>query len=444
MENKDIMDKMKNENVKLVEMQFADVIGSVKSVTIPHHKLEEALERGLWFDGSSIEGFTRIFESDMMLRPDLSSFQIIPWKSQNGHKTARLICDVYMPDGKPFEGDPRYILRRAVKKAEEMGFNYYVGPELEFFLFKPDGNGKIIPAPHDVAGYFDFPPRDLASEVRTDIIFNLEQLGLEVEAAHHEVAYGQHEIDFKYGGALSTADNVMTFKYTAKSIAAAHGLYASFMPKPIFGINGSGMHVHQSLFSEGKNAFYDSKDKYKISDTARHFIAGRLKHARALSAILAPTVNSYKRLVPGYEAPVYISWGQTNRSALIRIPRIASDRINSTRAELRCPDPSANPYLTFACMLMAGLEGIKSKATAPEPFEESLYELGIAEIEKRGIRTLPGSLIEAVEELQKDALLKETLGKHTYEKFIDAKKEEWDEFRLRVTEWEIERYLEKI
>src|SRR3989344_3359509 len=437
MENKDVLDKIRSEKVRLVEMQFADVIGSVKSVTVPQHKLGEALERGLWFDGSSIEGFTRIFESDMMLRPDISTFRIIPWKSQNGHKTARLICDVYMPDGKPFEGDPRYILRRAVKKAEEMGLKYYVGPELEFFLFKPDGNGKIVPAPQDVAGYFDFPPRDLASEVRMDIIFNLEEVGL-------EVAYGQHEIDFKYGDAISTADNVMTFKYTVKSIAAAHGLYASFMPKPIFGINGSGMHVHQSLFKDDKNAFYDAKDKYKISETAKHFIAGQLKHARAMSAILAPTVNSYKRLVPGYEAPVYISWGQTNRSALIRIPRIASDRINSTRAELRCPDPSANPYLTFACMLMAGLEGIKSKATAPEPFEESLYELGIAEIEKRGIRTLPGSLIEAVEELQKDALLKETLGKHTYEKFIDAKKEEWDEFRLRVTEWEIERYLEKI
>ncbi|MCR4368848.1 MAG: type I glutamate--ammonia ligase [archaeon] len=437
------MDVVKKENVRLVELQFSDLDGAIKSVTIPSHKLEEALDRGMWFDGSSIQGFTRIFESDMFLKPDTETFQIIPWRSMNGHKAARIICDVYTPDGKPFAGDPRHILKKAVEKAREMGFEYYVGPELEFFLFQTR-DGKIEAAPHDVGGYFDFAPRDLASDVRKDIIFSLEQLGLEVEASHHEVAFGQHEIDFKYGEAVRTADNVLTFKYAVKAIAQSHGLYASFMPKPIFGINGSGMHVHQSLFKNKKNIFYEAGDKYRLSETAKQFIAGQLLHAKGLAAIVAPTVNSYKRLVPGYEAPVYISWGQTNRSALIRIPRYSAGRESATRAELRCPDPSANPYLAFAAMLSAGLDGIRKRLAPPEPIEESLYEFSEEKISKLGIEMLPGSLIESVKELEKDDVLKEALGRHAYEKYVCAKKEEWDEYRIRVTDWEIGRYLEKI
>ncbi|MCR4335250.1 MAG: type I glutamate--ammonia ligase [archaeon] len=443
MEKEEIMETVKKENVKLIELQFSDIDGQIKSVTIPDHKLEEAIDRGQWFDGSSIQGFTRIFESDMYLKPDTETFNTLPWKSMNGHKVARIICDVYMPDGKPFAGDPRHILKMAVEKAHEAGLEYYVGPELEFFLFQTN-NGKIETAPHDVGGYFDFAPMDLASDVRKDIIFSLEQLGLEVEASHHEVAFGQHEIDFKYGKAVQTADNVLTFKYAVKAVAHAHGLYASFMPKPIFGINGSGMHVHQSLFKNGENVFYDSGGKYMLSATARHFIAGQLEHARALAAIIAPTVNSYKRLVPGYEAPVYISWGQINRSAMIRIPRYSKGRESGTRAELRCPDPSSNPYLAFAAMLSAGLDGIKKKLSPPDPVEESLYDFSEEKIAKLGIKTLPGSLIEAVGELEKDPILKEALGKHTFEKYIEAKKAEWDGYRLQVTPWELKRYLEKI
>ena len=438
-----ILETIQHENVKLVEMQFTDIDGAIKSVTLPHHKIEEALERGVWFDGSSIEGFTRIFESDMFLKPDTGTFAIIPWKSTNGHKTARIICDVFMPNGKPFEGDPRHILKKAVEKAKELGFEYFVGPELEFFLFRPE-EGKIVPAPHDVGAYFDFAPRDLASDVRRDIIFSLEQLGLEVEASHHEVAFGQHEIDFKYSKAVKTADNVLSFKYATKAVAQMHGLYASFMPKPIFGINGSGMHVHQSLFKGGKNAFYDEGGKFKLSEIARHFIAGQLKHARAITAIIAPTVNSYKRLVPGYEAPVYISWGQVNRSALIRVPSYSPGRENSTRAELRCPDPSCSPYLAFTVMLSAGLDGIKNKLEPPEPAEESLYEINAEKKEKMGIKTLPSTLAEAVEEMEKDKVVMDALGPVTGKQFAEAKKAEWDEYRTQVTKWEIERYLEKI
>ncbi|AJF60570.1 MAG: glutamine synthetase [archaeon GW2011_AR10] len=438
-----MLERIKKENVKLVELQFSDIDGAIKSVTIPDHKLKESLERGTWFDGSSIEGFARIYESDMFLKPDTNTFRIIPWKSENGHKTARIICDVFTPDGKPFEGDPRHILKRAVKKAGEMGFEYNVGPELEFFLFQTK-EGKITSAPHDVGGYFDFAPRDLASDVRKDIISSLEKLGLEVEASHHEVAFGQHEIDFKYSDALATADNVITFKYTVKSIAQAHGLYASFMPKPIYGINGSGMHVHQSLFKNKKNAFYDANNDYKLSAIAKHFIAGQLEHARAMSAVIAPTVNSYKRLVPGYEAPVYISWGQINRSAMIRIPRYSVGRENSTRAELRCPDPSANPYLAFAAMLMTGLDGIKRKLEPPKPVEESLYDFSDEKIAEIGIKTLPYSLREAIEELKNDRVLVEALGEHTFKQYVEAKTAEYDEYRLQVTQWETEKYLEKI
>ncbi|VVC00202.1 Glutamine synthetase [uncultured archaeon] len=444
MEKSEVLEAVKKENIELLEMQFTDINGAIKSVTIPHHKLEDALERGVWFDGSSIEGFTRICESDMFLEPDAATFAILPWKSGNGHKTARMICDVFMPNGKPFEGDPRGILKKALENAVEMGFDYNTGPELEFFLFRPDENGKIIAAPHDIGGYFDFAPRDSASDVRRDMIFSLENLGLEIEASHHECAFGQQEIDFKYSEALKSADSVIAFKYTAKAVAQMHGLYASFMPKPIFGINGSGMHVHQSLFSKGKNAFFDQKGKYKLSETALHFIAGQLAHARALAAIVAPTVNSYKRLVPGYEAPVYISWGQTNRSALIRIPSFSPGRESATRAELRCPDPSCNPYLAFAVMLAAGLDGIKNKLEPPEPMEENLYEIDGEQKKKRGIASLPGTLSEAVEEMEKDKVICGTLGEWTTRQFAEMKKAEWDEYRVQVTKWEMERYLEAI
>ncbi|PIN85693.1 MAG: type I glutamate--ammonia ligase [Candidatus Diapherotrites archaeon CG11_big_fil_rev_8_21_14_0_20_37_9] len=443
MEDKELLETIKKEKVKLIEMQFSDLDGAIKSVTLPEHRIEEALEKGVWFDGSSIQGFTRIFESDMYLKPDNNTFRIIPWKSTNSHKQARIICDVYMPDGKPFEGDPRYILKRAVEKAKEEGYTYYVGPEAEFFLFQPQ-EGKVIPAPHDVGGYFDSAPRDLASDVRRDIIFSLTDLGLEVEASHHEVAFGQHEIDFKYDEAITTGDNVITFKYACKAIAQAHGLYASFMPKPIFGVNGSGMHIHQSLFKDGKNAFFDDKGKYKLSEIARHYVAGQLKHAKALAAILNPTVNSYKRLVPGYEAPVYISWGQTNRSALIRIPRYSKGRENATRAELRCPDPSCNPYLAFAVMLSAGLDGIKSKLEPPEPVEESLYDMKDVALLNKGIETLPETLYDAIKELEKDKLIRDALGEHTFKQYTEAKKTEWNEYRTQVTKWEIDRYLEII
>ncbi|MBI4210405.1 MAG: type I glutamate--ammonia ligase [Candidatus Diapherotrites archaeon] len=444
MDKSQILDTVKKHSVELAEMQFSDIDGMIKSVTIPHHKIEEALERGVWFDGSSIEGFTRISESDMFLKPDADTFSIIPWRSNNGHKTARIICDVYTPNGRPFDGDPRIILKRAVEKAAEMGFTYYTGPEVEFFLFRPEENGKIVAAPHDVGGYFDFAPKDHASDVRRDIIMSLESLGLEVEASHHEVAYGQHEIDFRYSEAVKSADNVLTFKYTTKAIAQSHNLYASFMPKPIFGINGSGMHVHQSLFKGGKNAFFDAKGKYSLSETARHFIAGQLKHAKALAAVVAPTVNSYKRLVPGYEAPVYISWGQTNRSALIRIPHYSPGRESSTRAELRCPDPSCNPYLAFATMLCAGIDGIKHKLEPPEPMEESLYELGKEEKEKLGIDSLPSTLLEAIAEMKKDKVVVEALGPWSSKHLIEAKSTEYDEYRIQVTKWEIEKYLETI
>ena len=429
--------------MRLVELQFSDIDGAIKSVTLPSHKTEEVLQRGMWFDGSSIEGFTRIFESDMYLKPDTKTFRIIPWKSGNGHKTARMVCDVYTPDGKPFSGDPRNVLKKSIQKAGELGFEYFVGPELEFFLFQTK-DGKTTTAPHDIGGYFDFAPRDLASDVRRDIIFSLEKLGLEVEASHHEVAFGQHEIDFKYSDALSTADNVITFKYAVKSMAQSHDLYASFMPKPIHGINGSGMHVHQSLFMGKENAFYDQGDKYRLSATAKQFIAGQLRHAKGLAAIVAPTVNSYKRLVPGYEAPVYISWASTNRSALIRIPRYSPGRESSTRAELRCPDPSANPYLAFAAMLEAGLDGIKNKLEAPEPIEESLYEMTSEKSSERGIETLPENLKEAIMELEKDPVLKACLGEHALKKYVNAKKMEWNDYKSQVSPWEIERYLEKI
>lgn len=438
--NKKALDKAEEDGVKFVQLQFTDIHGNIKSVTIPVHKLAESLEKGTWFDGSSIEGFTRIAESDMFLKPDPETYALLPWEDA---KIARFICDVYTPDGKPFEGDPRRILKRSLKEAEELGYEYNVGPELEFFLFKPREAGEI-PVPHDAAGYFDFSPRDLAEDVRREVILALEAMGMEVEMSHHEVAPGQHEIDFKYGPALKQADRAITFKYVVKSIASRHGVYATFMPKPLFGQNGSGMHVHQSLFDmkTGKNAFFDPNDSYKLSKIAKSFVAGQLRHVKAMSAVVAPRVNSYKRLVPGYEAPVYICWAQINRSALIRIPRYSPGREQATRAELRCPDPSCNPYLAFAVMLKSGLDGVKQKLEPPKPVEEDVYEFDEARLEMHKIDTLPASLGEAIEALKKDKLVQEALGSHTYPVYIAAKKAEFDEFRIQVTRWELDKYFE--
>ncbi len=440
----DLVKKAQSDGILFIDLQFTDILGNVKSVTIPISGLEEALTRGVWFDGSSIKGFMRIQESDMFLMPDPNTYRVLPWSQDR--RRARIICDIMTPAGEPFMGSPRYALKRAVAYAEEMGFSYNTGPELEFFLFKKDEDGKIMKVPHDVGAYFDFSPKDEAATIRGDIVEALEEMGLTVEASHHEVAVGQHEIDFKYGEALTTADNTMTFKYTVKAIAAKYGLYATFMPKPLFGENGSGMHTHQSFVdvSTGENIFYNPDDEYKLSEVAYQFIAGQLSHARALSAVVAPTVNSYKRLTPGYEAPVYICWAQINRSALIRIPRYSPGRESGTRAELRFPDPSANPYLAFATMLRAGLDGIENKMQAPDAVNENMYLFSDAELAERGIQQLPGSLGEALDELAADPILLDALGDHISEAYLNARRAEWDEYRIRVTEWEIDRYLDTL
>ncbi len=442
METQKILEQVKKDKVKFVQLQFTDILGIVKSLTIPVQHLEDSLVYGTWFDGSSIEGFARIAESDMFLKPDVATYALIPWLNTADGNTARFICDVYKPDGKPFEGDPRFILKMVIAEAKDMGFEYNTGPELEFFLFKKQ-NGAIEALPHDKAGYFDL-TTDQAYSIRSDMTLALEKFGINVEAAHHEVALGQHEIDFRYDNALKTADSATTLRFVLKAIAQKHDLHATFMPKPIAGINGSGMHVHQSLFdiTTGNNAFYDEKDKYKLSKTAYSFIAGQLSHVKAMSAIISPTVNSYKRLVPGYEAPVYISWARINRSALIRIPRYSEGKHQATRAELRCPDPSCNIYLAFAVMLKAGLDGIKNNLTPPKPVEEDVYHLDYTKLTELKIDTLPHSLWEAIKELKSDKVIQEALGQHMYERYVDAKIKEWDEFRLQVTKWELDKYLE--
>lgn len=441
--SKEVLVKAKADGIRFVLLQFTDILGMMKCVTIPIARLHDVLEKGIWFDGSSIQGFMRICESDMILHPDPSTYQVIPWKIE-GKKSARFICDVHTPEGVPFEGDPRSILKRAIAEAGKMGYEYNTGPEVEFYLLKRE-EGKITTVPHDIGGYFDYPARDLASEVREDIIFALEAMGMVSEMSHHEVGPGQHEIDVKYSDALSSADNTITLKYVIKSIAAQHGLYASFMPKPLFGEAGNGMHVHQSLFNKkGKNAFFDRKDKYRLSKIAYSFLAAQLKHARALTAVLAPTVNSYKRLVSGYEAPVYICWAQINRSALIRIPRYSPGREQSTRLELRCPDPSCNPYLAFASMLMVGLEGIKKGLNPPKPVEEDVYRLDSSRLKELDIGMLPFSIKRAIEELANDEIIKAALGKHTFDQFYKTKLAEFDDYRMQVTPWEINKYLEAL
>ncbi len=439
----DIVKRAKEDGVRFISLQFTDVTGSVKSADIPVERLPAALEEGVWFDGSSVEGFARIQESDMRLVLEPDSYAVLPW-SHPERQRARVFCDIFNPDETPFAGDPRGTLKRVLKHLEARGWTYNVGPEPEFFLLRTNGPGGIHPVPHDVGGYFDFSASDEAQRVRAELMLALIRMGLEVEMGHHEVARGQHEIDFRYTDALRAADNVLTLKSAVKALAAQHGLVGTFMPKPIFGINGSGMHTHQSIFdAKGDNLFFDAKDPYRLSPVAHGFIAGQLAHARALAAIVAPTVNSYKRIVPGYEAPVYVCWAQINRSALIRIPRVSPGREKSTRVELRCPDPSCNPYLAFAAMLSAGLDGVEKKMTAPEPVNNvNIYEMTPEELAERKIAQLPGSLPEALAELEADPVLRAALGEEIYGAFRRAKLAEWDLFRTRVTDWEVETYLQ--
>jgi glutamine synthetase len=438
----ELLKRVAQDGVKFICLQFTDVTGTVKSTDLPAHRLEEALKDGVWFDGSSVEGFARIQESDMLLRLDPSTYQILPW-SEAENRRARILCDIHASDGKPFDGDPRGALKRSLTKIGEKGWLFNTGPELEFFLFRRDG-GSIHPVPHDSGSYFDFSARDEAQRVRSQIMTALEAMGLEVEMGHHEVALGQHEIDFKYADALVTADSAITFKYTAKAIANIHNLTATFMPKPVFGINGSGMHTHMSIFDRaGNNLFFDAKDEFHLTPMAYSFLAGLIHHARALAAIVAPSVNSYKRIVPGYEAPVFVCWAQVNRSALIRIPRYTPGNDKATRIELRYPDPSCNPYLAFTAMLAAGMDGVEKQMKPPAHVNNvDVYHLKPEEIAARGIPILPGSLAESLEELDKDTVLRDALGNNLYEAFRRAKWAEWDDYRIHVTDWEIERYLE--
>lgn len=439
-----IMELCAQHAVEFVDMQFTDMFGVLKAVTIPVHKLEDAIDHNVWFDGSSIDGFTRIMEADMYLQPDLNTFAVLPWTKDGEDVTARLICDVFLPNGEPFEGCPRYILKKQLARAEKLGFKFNTGPELEFFLFTRDENGDAEPYAHDRAGYFD-QTTDLALRIRRHMAFDLEEMGIEVEALHHEVAPGQHEINFKYDNALTTADNAQSLKLTLKAVAQRMGLHVTFMAKPFFGENGSGMHVHQSLASleNGANKFYEKGGTYDLSGLAQSFIAGQFAHIKAMNAIMNPTVNSYKRLVVGYEAPVNIAWGQQNRSALVRVPRLTPAQAErGARIELRCADPSTNPYLAFAVMLAAGLDGIEKGLKAPAPIEENIWELTPAEMKQHGIETVAGSLGEAIAYLEKDEVIKAALGQHTSELYVEAKKREYEEFRINVTDWELDRYMD--
>ena len=433
----DVLRSEKEKDVQFIRLQFTDIFGQLKNVAITQSQLEKALDNKCMFDGSSIEGYVRINESDMYLRPDYDSFVILPWKD----RVARMICDVYCADGKtPFLGDPRNVLKKVIKEAADMGYTFNVGPECEFFLFQLDEEGNPTTKTGDVAGYFDMGPSDQGEQCRRDICLALEEMGFEIEASHHEVAQGQHEIDFRFDEALKTADNVVTFKHVVKTYARRHGLHATFMPKPVYGINGSGMHTNMSLMKDGKNAFYDPEAELGLSETAMHFIAGVLKHVKAITAVANPLVNSYKRLVPGYEAPVYIAWSASNRSSLIRVP---AARGMGTRIELRSPDPSCNPYLEMALCLAAGLDGIKQNLAAPAGTNKNIFAMSPKELEAEGIESLPGSLEEAMVEFQKDPFIKETLGEHVYEKYLEGKLREWRHYRNKVTGWEIDRYLNK-
>jgi glutamine synthetase len=427
----------KEHDVKFVWLWFTDILGFLKSFSIGIEDLEMVLNEGIGFDGSSIEGFTRIDESDMVAKPDPDTFQLLPWTPGGHSAVGRMFCDIYTPEGKPCDGDPRYILRRNLKKATDMGFVYYVGPELEYFYFKDSTTCE----PLDDAGYFDMTPPDAAHDLRRDTVNALESMGIAIDKSHHEVARSQHEIDMRYTDALSMADNVMTYRYVVKEIAKRSGVYATFMPKPIFGINGSGMHVHQSLFKNGRNAFFDPAGKFHLSKLALSFLAGLLKYAPEFTSITSQWVNSYKRLVPKYEAPVYLSWALKNRSDLIRVPNYTPGKEAATRFEIRSPDPACNPYLTFSVLLAAGLAGVEQDLVAPEPVEENVYHMGEEERAKRGIGSLPASLLEAIQLTEKSDLVSKALGDHAFHAFLDNKNEEWDRFRTHVTDYELNNYL---
>ncbi len=436
----ELLAKLKKDKVSYVNLQFCDILGSLKEVTAPVNDIPDILKYGAWFDGSSIEGFARIHESDLFLKPDPSTYAIIPWLSNGEEQTARFICDIYNPDGTPFEADPRYILRKVLRKVNDLGFEFNVGPEVEFFLFE---NGSFPPKPIDKRGYFD-QAGEFAQQIMREISKTLNSFDIAVEATHHEVAIGQFEVDFRYGNALTTADRVLTLRAAVKAVAQRYNLQASFMPKPILGINGSGMHVHQSLYNikEQKNGFFDSNDRYNLSKIAYYFIAGQLKNIKSITAILCPTINSYKRLVAGYEAPVYLSWARVNRSALIRIPKWFEEKTESARIELRCPDPSTNPYLAFAGMLGAGLDGIENQILPPQPIEEDLYQFDDEKLKEMNVDTLPSSLYEAILEFKNNPLTKEIFGDILYRRYIRIKEREWNEFKIQVTPWELENYLD--
>lgn len=437
MSKDDVLKAAKDLNVRFVRLQFTDILGVIKNVAIPAEQLPKALDGQLMFDGSSIEGFVRIEESDMFLRPDPNTWAIFPWKPREG-PTARLICDIYNIDGTPFEGCPRSTLKRVVAEAEAMGYTMNAGPEAEFFLFHRDAEGKATTQTHDQGSYFDLGPIDQGEEARRDMVITLQQMGFEIETSHHEVAPGQHEIGFRYADAVTTADNIATFRFVVRTVAKMHGLHATFMPKPIFGVNGSGMHIHQSLFKDGENAFYDPDAPYGLSQVALYYLGGLLHHARGFTAITNPLVNSYKRLVPGYEAPVYIAWSEHNRSPLVRVP---ARRGVGTRLELRSPDPSCNPYLALAVTLKAGLDGIKRKILPPAPVNRNVYRMTPEERAELGIVNLPASLEEALAELMMDEVMQAALGEHICNNFIEAKQIEWDVYRSQVHQWEIDQYL---
>ncbi|AFK17986.2 type I glutamate--ammonia ligase [Haloferax mediterranei ATCC 33500] len=436
-----VIDEIEEKNVDFLRLQFTDILGTVKNVSIPASQAEKAFTEGIYFDGSSIDGFVRIQESDMRLEPDPSTFAILPWRKKENSAAARLICDVFNTStGEPFSGDPRGVLKRAIERAEDMGYDINAAPEPEFFLFEEDEDGSATTITNDAGGYFDLAPKDLASDVRRDIIYGLESMGFDIEASHHEVAEGQHEINFTYDDALSTADNVATFRSVVRAIAAEHDLHATFMPKPIAKVNGSGMHTHISLFKDGENAFHDGADEFDLSETAKQFTAGILEHAPAVTAVANPTVNSYKRLVPGYEAPVYIAWSDRNRSALIRKP--AARTPAASRIEARFPDPSCNPYLALAALIHAGLDGIERELDCADPVRENIYEFDEEKREEYGIETLPKDLGAAVDALEEDEVIQNALGEHVTEKFVEAKRSEFKDYLVAVSEWEIDRYLE--
>ena len=435
----DILRLAETHGVRFLRLQFTDILGVNKNVEVPASQFRKALSGDILFDGSSIEGFVRVEESDMLLRPDLQTFRIFPW-GEPGHRVARVICDVTTPEGEPFAGDPRQVLKRQVARAQALGYVMNAGMEAEFFLFRAPADGGAATLTHDVGGYFDLAPMDRGEEARRAIVATLEQMGFEVEAAHHEVAHGQHEIDFRYADALTTADNIATFRFVVKHVAQQFNLVASFMPKPVFGQNGSGMHTHQSLFRDGENAFFDAAGAYQLSSVAHHYLGGLLQHARGMSAITNPLVNSYKRLVPGFEAPVNVAWSMRNRSPLIRVP---ARRGTGTRLELRSPDPAANPYLALAVMLAAGLDGIATQASSREPVNENIWEMSHRERRRLRIDDLPHDLNEACDELEKDEVITAALGPHVTEQFLHAKRTEWREYISQVSAWELEQYLAK-